>query len=148
MRIKLFEDFGKKYTFHTYRGINNSTINATYGGINDDGMGQFSTDSLIMAKWFAGLTEFNPDKAKYVKVKNDGEVIELEINVDNPYIIDEGKFVDEDSVQKYFAEIKAHRGVKKYKKYLKNQGYDSIILKNCDTNFYVDDEVYTVYIVL
>jgi hypothetical protein len=148
MIIKLFEDFNKKFIFNTYRGINHTDINSTYGGINDDGMGQFSTDNLTMAKWFAGLTEYNPNKDKYVKVKNNGEVIELTITVTNPYIIDMGVDVDDDSVQIYFNEIEKHGGVTGYRKFLMDQKYDSIILKNCTTNYYEDGKVYTVFIVL
>ena len=148
MKIKLYEEFSNNYQFKTYRGINNTNINYTYGDVNDDGMGEFSTDSLIMAKWFAGLIEYDPDNDEYVDVNNDGKIVELTLTVNNPYIIDMGIDSDDDSVQQYFNEIKKHGSVDNYRNFLVNQNFDCVILKNCTTNYYVEDSVYTVYIVL
>jgi hypothetical protein len=51
-----------------YRGIGDR-INATYNG-SDDGMGTFWTDNLTMAKWFAGLIDYDVNTDRYEKIKN------------------------------------------------------------------------------
>ena len=128
-----------------FRGINKSgNVNATYNG-NDDGMGTFYTDNETMAKWFAGLEDYDVDKESYVPTGNtDGEVITDDINLKNPYIID-SEDEDNDSFQVYMDEIKESGGVEAYKEKLIAEGHDGIILQNCNTNYY-NDGTYTIYI--
>lgn len=130
-----------------YRGIG-SKINTTYGGVSDDGLGVFWTDNIIMAKWFAGMIEYDPDKEKYVSIRNSmGKVIESTIKFNNPYIINYDEEEDIDSFQIYMNEIKDIGSVEKYKKKLLNEGYDGIELIGNDTNYY-NSGTYNIYIEL
>jgi hypothetical protein len=98
-----------------------------------------------MAKWFAGIIDYNVDTNRYEDIKHDGKVITKTINLKNPYIIDSDD-EDFDSVQIYFDEIKEYSNVLNYRNQLISKGYDGIILKNCNTNYY-EDGTYIVYIV-
>jgi hypothetical protein len=131
-----------------YRGVG-SIINATYGGISDDGLGVFWTDNLIMAKWFAGMVEYDPDKGKYVSIRNsDGKIIESTIQFNHPYVIDYfDEDEDEDSFQIYMKEIDDIGGVENYKNKLLNEGYDGIELIGNTTNYY-NNGTYNIYIEL
>jgi hypothetical protein len=143
--IKLFEEFNS--SIDVFKGINRSEVNYTYGGVNDDGIGQFYTDNIVMAKWFAGLTDYDVDVDRYVDIDGDGEVITQNIQIDNPYIIrGEEDNEDVDSVQVYFNEIKSNGGVVKYRNSLIKRGYDGIIVLNGTTNYY-EDGTYTIYVV-
>ena len=127
-----------------FRGINKSgNVNATYNG-NDDGMGTFYTDNATMAAWFAGTKEYNADNNKYEDTGNDGEITENNINFRKPYIIDSHD-EDNDSFQVYMNEIEQNGGVEAYKAKLITNGYDGIILKSCNTNYY-EDGTYDIYI--
>lgn len=128
-----------------YRGIGDR-INKTYGGVSDDGMGIFWTDNLTMAKWFAGLIDFNPNTEKYETISNDGEILEKMLNFKNPYIINSTD-EDYDSFQQYMDEIETSGGVEKYKQNLIDKNHDGIILKNNTTNYY-EDGTYDIYIEL
>ena len=130
--------------YNVIKGINKTNINYTYGGVSDDGIGNFYTDNLIMSKYFAGLIEFNSNLEKYVETNNDGKIINSVITLNNPYII-ESKDEDYDSIQIYFNEIEQNKNVINYKNILISKGYDGLILKNCTTNYYNDD-TYNVYI--
>jgi len=141
--INEFKTYLLNESYSVYKGINNTATNFVYGGISDDNIGEFYTDNIIMAKWFAGLTEFKNDK--YVTIKNDGKVISKTIDIKNPYIID-SQDEDYDSVQVYFDEIEKNENSLNYRKHLLALGYDGIILKNCNTNYY-NDGTYTIYIV-
>lgn len=139
----ILENQNIKNKIKAYRGIGNQ-INSTYGGVSDDGIGIFWTDNIIMAKWFAGLIEYNGNIGRYEKVSNDGKIIQKLLTFDNPYIIN-SKDQDYDSFQTYMDEIDNFGGVEKYKTYLIQNNYDGIILKNNNTNYY-DDGVYDIYI--
>lgn len=160
-RIKMFEQFvfestydvlhGTKSSFNKFE-LGKSAANAPYGtGSPDNGIGIFFTDNPTMAKYFAGLTEFDPEKGKYVSRRGKGKVVNSTINIARPYVIsDKHKDYDADndmdSVQIYFREIEAAGGADKYRERLEKRGYDGIILKGCNTNYY-DDGTYTVYVV-
>ena len=130
-----------------YRGVG-SRINATYGkGPSDDGMGVFWVDNLTMAKWFAGLIEYSIDTDRYEKIKNaKGTILKKDIQFTNPYIIN-SRDENWDSFQVYMKEIKKYSSANNYKKMLKQNNHDGIILKNNNTNYYEDGE-YTIYIEL
>ena len=130
------------FTETVYRGIG-KRINYTYNG-TDDGMGIFWTDNLTMAKWFAGLIEYNGDTDKYEEISTDGKIISKKLNLKNPYIINSDD-EDYDSFQQYMNDIKDSGGVDNYKNNLLNNNYDGIILKNNNTNYY-EDGVYDIYI--
>lgn len=132
----------KNISIKAYRGIGNKT-NFTYGG-NDDGIGTFYTDNLTMAKWFAGMIEFNSNTGRYENIYSEGKIIEKLLTFNNPYIINSNDY-DYDSFQMYMDEIERYGGVLKYKQYLVNKQYDGIILKNNNTNYYEDD-YYDIYI--
>jgi len=125
-----------------YRGIGKNT-NKTYGG-NDDGIGIFWTDNLIMAKWFAGLIDYDVNLERYKRISNDGKILQKVLNFNKPYIIN-SEDEDYDSFQQYMDEIDSFGGVEKYKSHLVENGYDGIILKNNNTNYY-GDGVYDIYI--
>ncbi len=133
-----------------FRGVGGENVNATYGGISDDGMGIFYTDNKRMANQFAGTEKFNPDKGEYESTKGKGKVEESNISFDRPYVIDrtnEKHNLDEgqDAVQIYFDQIKENGGVEAFKNKLLKEGYDGIILKENNTNYY-EDGTYNVYI--
>ena len=97
-----------------------------------------------MAKWFAGLIEYDVNTDQYETISEDGKVIEKTLNFNNPYVIttdDE----DYDAFQQYMDEIQETRGVDSYKSNLIENGYDGIILKNNNTNYY-EDGTYNIYI--
>lgn len=141
----------EKNSMKVYRGIG-PNINATYGGVSDAGMGVFWTDNLTIAKWFGGMIEFNPETGKYDEIKNStGKVIQKSLNLKNPYIYDiDHKDYDVDngwdSFQIYMEDIKTAGGVQNYKQNLINKGYDGIYLIGNNTNYYVDNGTYNVYI--
>lgn len=130
-----------------YRGVGDA-VNATYGpGISDDGMGVFWTDNLTMAKWFAGLIEYSVDTDQYEKIPNSkGEILKKKLRLNNPYIIDSDD-EDYDSFQVYMDELNDIGSVNEYRQGLLDDGYDSIILKNNNTNYY-ESGTYDIYIVL
>ena len=141
-RIKEVMNINQYKDIQAYRGIG-KRINATYGG-NDDGIGIFWTDNMTMAKWFAGLIEYDVDTDQYENISEDGKVIEKTLNFNNPYVIttdDE----DYDAFQQYMDEIKEIGGVETYKSNLIDKGYDGIILEDNNTNYY-EDGTYNIYI--
>ena len=127
-----------------YRG-QGDVINEVYGGPSDDGMGTFYTDNKQMAEWFAGNSEYDPEKEKYVSLGKKGTVGKSKISMHNPYVIDKGNS-EEDAVQEYFGEIERAGGMRQYRDALVGKGHDGIILKNNATNYYGDGR-YDVYIV-
>jgi hypothetical protein len=139
------EYLNENYHFNNlkaYRGIGKN-INKTYGG-NDDGIGVFWTDNLTMAKWFAGLIDYNVNTDRYEDISTEGKILEKTLSFLNPYVINSDD-EDYDSFQQYMGEINSFGGVIKYKSYLIKNGYDGIILKNNNTNYYYDG-VYDIYI--
>lgn len=142
--------FKEIFNIQTYRGINDHITNSTYNG-SDNGLGVFSTDNLTMAKWFANMVEYSPEKGEYIDVPDSkGRIIEEKIDLDSSYIIDESnEFYDIDngidSFQIYIEEIDLLGGVKNYKEYLLNNCYDSVVLKGCKTNYY-EEGTYTIFI--
>lgn len=133
-----------KNKIKVYRGTGDR-VNATYGGVSDDGMGVFYTTNKNMAEWFAGMKEYNPDSSKYENTGKDGKIIEKEVLLNNPYIIDSShKDYDldreYDSFHIYMQEIKNAGGVDKYKSKIIAGGYDGIILKGNTTNYYGDGQ--------
>ncbi len=144
MKIKLFEEFTKSLV---YRGIrNDGQINYIYNGVDDSMMGIFYTDKKLMAEWFAGITEFSPNKERYIKLPNsNGHIITTTIELENPYII-ESVDEDYDSFQQYM-DILDEKGVENFKNELIINNHDGIILKNCNTNYYIDNDTYNIYIV-
>jgi hypothetical protein len=139
---KILLEYSEEGTM-VYRGIGDR-INATYNG-SDDGMGTFWTDNLTMAKWFAGLIDYDVNTDRYEKIKNsNGKIIEKQIRFESPYIIDSDD-EDYDSFQQYMDEIDDFGGVESYKENLLSNGYDGIILKNNNTNYY-EDGTYDIYI--
>lgn len=148
-----YSDFLNENVFSKkiYRGVG-ERINVMYGDGTDEGMGIFWTDNLIMAKWFAGMIDYNPTTERYEKISDKGKVLEKTITFNKPYIIDETHKdydIDNfyDSFQIYINEIKTHGGVELFKKYLLYENYDGIILEGCTTNYY-NDGTYTIYIKL
>ena len=111
-----------------YRGVGKN-INATYGKTSDDGIGVFWTDNIIMAKWFAGLIDYDVNSERYEIISTGGKVLEKTLNFKNPYIVDSDD-EDYDSFQNYIDEIAAFGGVEKYKSALIKKKHDGIILKN------------------
>lgn len=139
------EYLNEQYNFKNikaYRGVGKN-INKTYGG-NDDGIGVFWTDNLTMAKWFAGLIDYDVNTEKYENISTDGKILEKTLSFLNPYIINSDD-EDYDSFQHYMDNIKNFGSVEKYKSYLIKNDYDGIILKNNNTNYY-EEGVYDIYI--
>ena len=96
-----------------------------------------------MANYFAGLIEFDPDAGKYVEIDNPtGRVIKVNLDIKDPWIlqdmIDEDE-IDEDPGQTYFDIVDQQGGGSEFRDYLIDSGYDSVIVKNAETNYYGDD---------
>ena len=134
-----------------YRGIGDR-VNIMYGDGTDEGMGVFWTDNLIMAKWFAGMVDYNPTTERYEQISDNGKILEKHITFNKPYIVDEtheeydaDNFYD--SFQIYIEIIKEYGGVESFRIFLLNSGYDGIILKGCTTNYY-NDGACTIFIEL
>lgn len=125
-----------------YRGVGKN-INRTYNG-TDEGIGVFWTNNLTMAKWFAGLIDYDVNTDKYETISTDGKVFEKTLSFSNPYVVDSDD-EDYDSFQQYMDEIRNSGGVENYKSNLIKRNYDGIILKNNNTNYY-EDGVYDIYI--
>jgi hypothetical protein len=88
IKTTIREYLNENYHFNNlkaYRGIGKN-INKTYGG-NDDGIGVFWTDNLTMAKWFAGLIDYNVNTDSYEDITNKGKILEKTLSFLNPYII-------------------------------------------------------------
>lgn len=119
----------------------------TYGGAPDNGVGIFFTDNEIMAKWFAGLTEYSIDHDRYIdKPGENGRVIHAKVKLENPFIIG-GNNEDDDGVQEYFREIEDAGGAQEFREKLIDHEFDGVIIENCTTNYYEGGD-YTVFIAL
>lgn len=138
---------GTTAKFDTFE-IGKDIKNPLYGDVPDDhGLGVFFTDNKTMAEWFAGMTDFDSNKEKYVKTKNKGRVIEAKATLNNPYVIDVlNEDLDMDSAQIYFREIENAGSADEYRKKLMDKGHDGIILKRCNTNYY-EDGTYQIWVV-
>lgn len=154
--LQLFENFdksdmyyhGTKSKFTNFK-LDSKISSPTYGGVVDNGLGIFFTDNLTMAKWFAGLTEYDSDVDEYVDVKGPGRVISVKLNIKNPWILnDEVTVQDEDDPgQDYFRIVEENGGGQKFREKLMNEGYDSVIVKDVTTNYYADG-TYDIVVVL
>lgn len=146
MKVHRFNEFNKQSAvlYHGTRKrfdkfeLGKKVSNQTYGGDDelDNGLGIFFTDNLTMAKWFAGMVEYDGDK--YAKRKG-GHVIEARVTINKPYMIEaKGDDVEygDDGVQEYFRQIKKAGGVAAFKKQLDKEGYDGVIVKGNNTNYY------------
>lgn len=139
---------GSKNKFNKFT-IDKEINNPTYNLNNlDHGLGVFLTDNLTMAKWFAGIIDFNPNTGKYEKTNEIGYVYKVKANINNPYIINEHYTVDiDDAGQTYFNVIEEYGGGKKFREYLLKNEYDSIIVNNVTTNYYESGD-YSIVVIL
>lgn len=139
---------GSKNKFNKFT-IDKEINNPTYNLNNlDHGLGIFLTDNLTMAKWFAGIIDFNPNSGKYENTNETGYVYNVKVNINNSYIINEHHEVDiDDSGQTYFDVIEKYGGGKKFREYLLKNEYDSVIVKNATTNYYEDGQ-YDIIVIL
>ena len=157
--IKLFAEYNSilentQFKETVYRGINiKPDANKVYGTeYSDEGIGTFWTDNITMAKWFAGMIDFDIDSGQYKEIKdNKGKLLEEKIKLNNPYIINSShkdynlERTEMDSFRIYLKEIRESEGVDNYKNYLTERGFDGIILKDNITNYYADG-TYDIYI--
>ena len=128
-----------------YRGVGDR-VNVTYGKRTDEGLGDFWTNNRTMAEWFAGLNEYNVNTDRYEPTNGNGKVLEQVIEMNNPYIIDSSHPDYEldnevDSWQILMDEMNAKNKdeVQQYVSKLIQQGYDGVVMKDNQTNFYADD---------
>lgn len=121
--------------------------NAPYNATPDNGIGIFFTDNPTMAKWFAGMVEFDGEKGEYVNTHNGGRLVMAKAKLESPYVI-KGTDPDneDDGVQEYFDQIKKAGGADKFKNALVDKGHDGIVIEDCNTNYY-EDGTYKVVIV-
>ena len=96
-----------------------------------------------MAKFFAGLTAFDPDEGAYVDENGPGRVMTVKLDIKNPWILndqipDAGNNTDDDPGQDYFRHIKKEGGGAKFRNKLISEGYDSVIVRDVVTNYYED----------
>ncbi len=128
--------------------INSSLSNFVYGSESfDNSLGIFFTDNKIMSEWFAGVIVYDLTEEKYTPTGKQGYVYETKININKTLTLSNSKNNYDDAIQEYFKLIEKAGGIEKLKQMLNAEGYDSIKLLNCDTQYYADG-TYTVYIVL
>jgi len=138
---------GSKTKFDSFK-LNSNESNFIYGTESfDNGLGIFFTDNKTMAEWFAGVKIYDLTEEKYTPTGKVGYVYETEIIVNKSVILSNSKNNYDDSVQEYFKLIEKAGGVKKLKQMLNSEGYDSIQLLNCDSQYY-GDGTYNIYVVL
>jgi len=130
---------GTQRTFDKFK-VGAKVKHQTYGGLADNRLGIFFTDNMVMAERFAGLTDYDANKEKYVRTKSkSGRVVKAKVRLKNPYVIDSKESdLDIDSVQMYFNQIANAGGADEFREDLQSYGYDGIWLKHCDTNYYED----------
>lgn len=112
--------------------------NATYSGMSDSDLGIFFIDNEIMAKWFAGVHEYNGDNDEYEPTGKQGKLIVAEVSFKKPLIFKNELDNWEDSVQEYFAGIERYPSVEEFKKTLIEAGYDSVLIVRGTTNYYAE----------
>jgi len=134
-----------KFSEKLYRGVGDR-VNVTYGKRTDEGLGDFWTNNRTMAEWFAGLTEYDVNTERYQPTGGNGKVLEQVIELQNPYVIDsshpEYEIDNEnDSWQILMDDMdaKTKDEVQEYVSKLVRQGYDGIVLKDNQTNYYESD---------
>lgn len=156
MHIKLFESFDTSDTYYhgtdkqfTDFKLDNNVAHELYGkGAGDQDLGLFFTDNLTMAKWFAGITEYDDKTEKYINVPGPGRVISVKLDIKNPWILSDHVEVDEDDPgQDYFHVINKAGGGKSFREQLMNDGYDAVIVNNATTNYYEDTGMYDIVVV-
>jgi len=129
--------------------LGSDVSNPIYGGSSPDhGLGIFFTDNLTMAKWFAGLSEYDPEQAEgYVPTGKEGFIIAAKLNISKPWVLqDHAVELDEDPGQTYFNIVSQAGGGEKFKSLLMKQGYDGVVVKGMTTNYY-GDGTYNMYVV-
>lgn len=129
--------------------LDSNISNPMYNNKNtDNDLGIFFTDNLTMAKWFAKLIEFDPNTGEYINTNTDGRVITAKLDIKNPYILqDQIENIDiDDPGQTYFDLVEEMGGGKIMREKLIDRGFDSVIVKNMNTNYY-EDGSYTLYVV-
>jgi hypothetical protein len=134
-----------------YRGVG-ERVNETYGGRTDEGLGVFYTDNKTMAKWFAGLIEYDVDTERYESTGEKGNVEISTIELENPYIIDsthEDYDIDNEhtswNILMEKMDAKDKKEVESFVSKLVSEGYDGIVLKDNTTNYY-EDGTYDIYV--
>lgn len=145
--LRLFENFDKSEVYYhgtrkdfTQFKMNQEIENPTYGGAElDQGLGIFFTDNMTIAKWFAGLTEYDPNEEGYVDKDGPGRVISASLDIKNPWILnDQIPNAGDDPGQDYFDVVKKEGGGRKFRDKLIAEGYDSVIVRGAVTNYYED----------
>jgi hypothetical protein len=120
-----------------------------YGrGFPDHGLGIFFTDNLTMAKWFAGLSEYDAEHAEeYIPTGEEGSVIVARLDISNPWILqDHIQDFNEDPGQTYFDVVSQAGGGEKFRRLLIEQGYDGVVVRGMTTNYY-GEGAYDMYVV-
>ncbi len=143
--MKIIAFHGTAVNFDKFQ-LNKQTKNVVYGGAPDNGLGIFFTNNEIMAKWFGGGIVYSPDVDGYIFNKKCFLfVASLTLNKTLHFRNENEKF--EDSYQQYFEFISKIGGTEQCRKMLLSAGYDSIIIHDATTNYYVDGS-YNAYVIL
>lgn len=138
---------GSKHKFRHFT-LNNEINNNLYGNsIDDHKLGIFFVNNLTMAKWFAGLIEFND--YEYVNTGNTGYVYECTMSIKNPFILNDHIYpIDEDDAgQTYFNFIDSYDSIDDLRNELISNNYDSILVHDVTTNYYEDGK-YSILVIL
>lgn len=138
---------GSKNKFSNFK-LNKEISNNLYGNtINDQGLGVFFTNNIVMAKWFAGVIDF--DGYEYVDTNTTGYIYECIPLISNPFVLNEHvNDIDEDDAgQTYFDFINKYDNIDTLRKYLLSNNYDSLLVNDVTTNYY-EDGTYSILIVL
>lgn len=145
--LLLFESFDKNEVLYhgtknkfTRFEIGRSVSNPTYGGVSDNGLGIFFTDNQTMAKWFAGMIDYDVDTERYEDTGENGHIISAKVNLKNPWVLSEHvDDIDEDDPgQTYFDVVDEMGGGEQMRKKLESEGYDGVVVNDMRTNYYED----------
>lgn len=114
----------------------------------DHGLGAFFTDNLTMAKWFAGMVDYDVNVERYVDLGNEkSRVVSARLDIKNPWVLNDHYEVDEDDPgQTYFDAVDDYGGGEAMREKLSKMGYDSVVVNGMNTNYYEDGN-YNIYAV-
>lgn len=157
VRIRLFENFDRQEFRTVYHGTSRRFVNLrldaeasnpVYGtDAPDRGLGVFFTDNLVMAAWFAGIVDFDPDEGDYVRTGQAGRVLSASLSVKRPWVLQEhvDDIDQDDPGQTYFETVERMGGGERMRELLSDQGYDCVVVHGMTTNYYRDGS-YSIYV--
>jgi hypothetical protein len=138
---------GTRRTFDSLE-LGSDVSNPLYGeAAPDHGLGIFFTNNLTMAKWFAGLSEYDPEQAEdYIPTGRNGVIMVARLNIANPWTPQDQGLDEEDPGQAYFNAVTRAGNGTNLKRLLAEQGHDGVVVKGMTTNYY-GEGTYDMYVI-